>query len=314
MSDLNSGHEHMSDHQDKKAKPPGADEADASYLFGDPAGPGEPKDEPAERPGADEGYEVEGLDEVEDEAPVPPVPVVPTARKPRLKPERAQPETPGEGAPKTKSKKAREEESAVSQPWSRGAEWGLSLVVVAAALAATVWATYSVFSPTSVGLTLLVLVGGLVATLVLAYPIFITLERPVRMTPEQALKDFYGALSHRRPHYKRMWLLLSDRGKESEPFDGFGEFRAYWRQTLAELKAQASGKAGMLTFSIADFKSEKSAGQTVIDGTATVQVKAGPEGAPVAVFRGKMWFVKGPDRMWYMNQGTLPDEAADRSP
>ena len=58
---------------------------------------------------------------------------------------------------------------------------------------------------------LILLVGGLGAV-VLSYPILITLERPVRITPEQAARDYFGALSHHFPHYRRMWLLLSARG------------------------------------------------------------------------------------------------------
>ena len=27
------------------------------------------------------------------------------------------------------------------------------------------------------------------------------------MTPEQAVKDYFAALSHHVPHYRRMWLL-----------------------------------------------------------------------------------------------------------
>ncbi len=230
------------------------------------------------------------------------------AAKPKRKPELS---LGNEAAPKPKSKRAEAEESAVSEPWSRSAEWGSTLLVVGVSIFLTVWLVYSTFSATSIGLMLLLLVVGLAVTLALSYPIFITLERPVRITPEQALKDFYGALSHRRPHYKRMWLLLSDRGKINGPFDNFGEFRQHWSKTRNALKTAATENAGMLTFSVVDFKSEKSAGQTVIDGTATIHVQAGGAGPPVAVHRGKMWFVKGPDRMWYLNQGYLPEKASD---
>lgn len=299
---------------DQPSKTPG-DEADAEYLFGDSIGPAETQNPVQVEPAASEGYEVEGLDEVEDEPQAPPVPVAPKPRNPQRRPARADGEPPDEDdpKPKLKSKRSEAEESAVSEPWSRGAEWGSTLVVVGVALFLTFWLAYTMLSPTSIGLMILVLVGGLAVTLGLAYPIFVTLERPVRMTPEQALKDFLAALSHSRPHYKRMWLLLSDRGKNSGPFDDFSGFQNYWRQSRSELKAQAPRGSGMLTFSVVDFKSEKSAGQTVIDGTATIHATAGDDAKPLAVFWGKMWFVRGPDRMWYLNQGYLPDPAPEQS-
>ncbi len=306
----------MNDQPKKRPAEP-KDEADATYLFGESIGPEPTEDGPTVEHVHDQGYEVEDLDE-DLKAPVPPVPVAPSAPSPRKKPERVEREPeeaddPGpKPKPRPKAKRSEAEESPVSEPWSRGAEWGSTLLVVAVSLIVTFGLLYATFSPTSIGLMVLILVGGLAVTLALAYPIFITLERPVRMTPEQALKDFYGALSHKRPHYKRMWLLLSDRGKTTGPFDGFGAFQTYWRKTLTELKSRAPKGAGMLSFSVVDFKSEKSAGQTVIDGTATIHARAGSEEAPVAVYRGKMWFVKGPDRMWYLNQGTLPEPAKDR--
>lgn len=308
----------MNDRPEKQGKPSNEPEAaDASYLFADEGGEATPDAEPRPEvtPASGGGYEVEELDEPEPRAPVPPVPTdqpAPAARKPAPAARKPAPEPVEEDVEKpkpksTKAKRTEAEESAVSKPWSRGAEWGSTLLVLAVAALALGWLVYATFSPESVGRLVLILAAGLVVILTLAYPIFITLERPVRMTPEQALKDFLGALSHKRPHYRRMWLLLSDRGKATGPFDGFGEFQAYWARTRSALKSKA--KAGTLVFSVADFKSEKSAGQSVIDGTATIHVKAG-EGEPIAAYRGKMWFVKGPDRMWYLNQGYLP-EAAD---
>ena len=68
-------------------------------------------------------------------------------------------------------------------------------------------------------LAMIVLVGGAGAVL-LSYPILITLERPVRMTPEQALRDYYGALSHQSPHFRRMWLLLGKDGQDEHRLMG----------------------------------------------------------------------------------------------
>ncbi len=42
------------------------------------------------------------------------------------------------------------------------------------------------------GTAFLTLIVGCIAAAILSYPILITLERPVRITPEQALRDYYG--------------------------------------------------------------------------------------------------------------------------
>src|SRR5437016_3878019 len=83
-----------------------------------------------------------------------------------------------------------------------------------------------------------------------------------RRTPEQALRDFYNAASHHFPHHRRMWLLLSSSGRESYDFHSFGEFSAYWKKRLAQLRKGKGGSTAPLAFEIDAFKSEKSAGQT----------------------------------------------------
>ena len=92
-----------------------------------------------------------------------------------------------------------------------------------------------------------------------AYPILITLERPVRITPEQAVNDYYSALSHHAPHYRRMWLLLSDAGRVSGSYASFEGFRAYWKRRLAELRAGKAGGFTPLKFQIEDFRSPRRA-------------------------------------------------------
>ena len=86
------------------------------------------------------------------------------------------------------------------------------------------------------GFTFLLLLVGAVGAVVLSYPILITLERPVRMTPEQAVRDYYAALSHHLPHYRRMWLLLARTGRTSSSYGSFEGFKAYWAEKLRTIK------------------------------------------------------------------------------
>jgi hypothetical protein len=141
----------------------------------------------------------------------------------------------------------------------------------------------------------------------LSYPLAITMERPVRVTPEQAVKDYFGALSHNVPHYRRMWLLLSSAGRSCPEFRSLEGFQAYWKSTLAAMGDGVPARFNPFLFEIDDFRSEKSKGQTTIDGTFTLRVRHRRlADRPVRAFRVELGLVKGPDRMWYLNSGTMP--------
>ncbi len=99
----------------------------------------------------------------------------------------------------------------VPEPWSRWSEWGMNLIVLGAWMAVLLFLLYILFGMEFYGLAFALLLVGAVVSVVLSYPILITLERPVRITPEQALRDYYTALSHHVPHFRRMWLLAERR-------------------------------------------------------------------------------------------------------
>ena len=123
------------------------------------------------------------------------------------------------------------------------------------------------------GLAFLVLVAGGVTLVLLSYPILITLERPVRITPEQAVRDFYSAVSHHLPHYRRMWLLLSDEGRISGSFASLEGFQSYWKQRIEHMRA--AGRASGFTplkFHVDEFRSERSAGKSEVDASYSVIV------------------------------------------
>ena len=158
---------------------------------------------------------------------------------------------------------------------------------------------------------LILLVGGLGAV-VLGYPILITLERPVRITPEQAARDYFGALSHHFPHYRRMWLLLSATGRTSPQFASYEGFKAYWIARLGQLHEGHAGRFSPLVFEVEEFHAEKSAGKTEIDARFRLRVLVrGRHGeGPIWSMLLERSFVRGPDSMWYLNEGTI----ADRTP
>jgi hypothetical protein len=279
--------------------------ASAELLFRDnpAAKPAKPPQKPgaAGAPGTGEVFDlVESPDPV-DSAPAAPVPPVASA------PARAEIKKPKEPrAERAKPEREPDPAELVQEVWTRRAEWGASALVVAG------WVTFILlflfYGPSlSFGVWLLTLVlGGLVAA-VLSYPMLITLERPVRITPEQALRDYYAALSHHLPHFRRMWLLLSTAGRASTAYGSFEGFKRYWRERLGVLRGGHAGRFTPLVFEIADFNADKSAGKTRVeaDFTLKVYVRGQRKEGTIHSVPMRVALVRGPDKMWYLENGTL---------
>jgi HAMP domain-containing protein len=284
---------------------------DAGLLFRDASPSPAAPSRPAPPPAPDSGGEFALADAPE----LPTDQAVPASlASPRAAPEEpfsAKPHRDRAGAPPKDD--ARLDPSAlVEEPWSRWAEWGTNLMVVGGWMTVLVLLVYFVFGQEFYGLAFVLLLVGLLVAVVLAYPMLITLERPVRVTPEQALRDYYGALSHHVPHVRRMWLLLSSAGRVSAAYGSFEGFKGYWKEQLARLRAGHAGPLTPLVFEVIDFKSEKSAGKTRIDATFTVSVSVRGNRASGAIHKVPMAIalVRGPDNMWYLENGTLSRTAA----
>ena len=196
----------------------------------------------------------------------------------------------------------------VEETWSRAGEWGGTLIVVGAWLALVILVFFFCWETELYGPSFLALLIGAVVATVLCYPIVITLERPVRITPEQAVRDYYGALSHHLPHFRRMWLLLSKAGRISTAYGSFEGFKTYWKDRLGRLKQGHAGTLTPLVFEVEDFKAEKSAGRVKIDAEfrLKISVRGQRQAGPIHTFPMRIALVRGPDKMWYLESGTLP--------
>lgn len=200
-------------------------------------------------------------------------------------------------------------------PWSRGREWGLSvvppIVLGIGTIAATVY--FLGFAETvSLGRALLSLIVGGALTLIAAIPLLATLEPPLRMVPEHALKEFYAALSAGRPQYKRMWLMLTEEAKSSRSFNGYAAFRSYWRKQLKHLSRGGGGLWNTLEFRVINFKSPQSKDANDVHARYELEVVDARSKNTVALFADTIDVFRGPDRMWHMNRGTLPETRLDR--
>ena len=190
--------------------------------------------------------------------------------------------------------------------WTRGAEWGFDLARISVVAVATLVVAWFALS-WSFSLFCLVLLLGGVACVLLSYPLAITIERPVRITPEQAVQDFFAAASHHLPHYRRMWLLLSPTARRSGRFDDFAAFRTTWSKRMAAWKEGKGGTFTPLSFQVSDFRGDKSVGHSTshVDYTVRVFVRGQENEKPINTYRMTHGLVRGSDRMWYLNQGTL---------
>jgi hypothetical protein len=197
----------------------------------------------------------------------------------------------------------------VEQTWSRAAEWGPTIAMLAFMGFGFAVLVYFLIAQELFGPGVIVMMAAGVVLALASYPIMITLERPVRVTPEQAVNDFYGALSHHVPHYRRMWLLLGTAGRTSSSFATYEGFARYWKGRLAQLRGDRASALTPLRFEVLEFSSDKSAGASRVSAKFRVEVSIrGRTGdGPIASIPVKTVLVRGPDRMWYLTEGTLAE-------
>jgi len=288
---------------DKPKPDQNSDIADASLLFGEPSPTARPTPAKPKTPAPDDAYAVEGPDTEPESEPVPiPIPAAPPRARTRSRSDESPSRREGE---KTKSKAA---SSGVEELWTRGAEWGGSLIRLGIGLIVVGFLLVSTFRADALFLWVMLFLASVVGLIVLAYPIFITFERPVRITPEHAVKDYFGAFSHLVPHTKRMWLLLATDGRSSPEFQSYGAFQAYWKRQVAAWKtdSKSSGPLNPFDIEVQSFKSEKSVGETLLEATYTARViKRGEPSEVVATYNIATRVVRGEDKMWYLDSGTL---------
>jgi hypothetical protein len=276
--------------------------AAADLLFRDEPKPKGPERTP--RPGAAAGevFDLAEAPEIDQKQPTSPDSTGPAA------PAHTTARAPKAAKPKPVDDESRLDPSdLVEEVWTRMREWGPNLIIVGAWLAVVLGVAYMAAESELYAIAFFTLIAGLVAAVVLAYPILITLERPVRVTPEQAVRDYYHALSHHIPHLRRMWLLLSKAGRTSTEYGSFEGFKAYWKAKLTTLRASHAGSFTPLVFEIADFKADKSAGKIKIDTEFVLKVfvRGKRQEGPAHSIPMRVALVRGPDKMWYLENGTL---------
>jgi hypothetical protein len=105
-----------------------------------------------------------------------------------------------------------------------------------------------------------------------------------------------------------MWLLLSKAGRVSMSYGSFDGFKAYWKKKLKELRGKHAGGMTPLVFEIENVRGDKSAGKSIVDVEfeLNVFVRGKRAAGPIATMSVAMGMVRGPDNMWYLQDGTIP--------
>lgn len=185
----------------------------------------------------------------------------------------------------------------VKPPYERAREAGPVVTTVAILLAVSV---------------AIMLTGGTIGALVMlaglawgVYRLCLILPAPVRVTPEQAVREFYDAFCHRLPNYRRMYLLLSVPAKRDKEISSYRAFCAYWRWR----QAQVVGKSyfGAAGFEVERFEAKYNSQRTfaAVSFTLLLHRRGNPHDA-VLIRPVSTTVVKGKDGSWYLNEGTLP--------
>ena len=139
------------------------------------------------------------------------------------------------------------------------------------------------------------------------YRFVITVEAPVRTTPEQGLREFFGAFCHRFPNYRRMYDFLTGDERSSskwgaEPRKGF---RRYWLEQKREILGEGYPCRAV------DYRMErvhteynKQRNFSRIECRLTLFPRGHAESGQTRPLQ--MTLAKGADNCWYLNEGRLP--------
>lgn len=195
-------------------------------------------------------------------------------------------------------------------PWTRFRESGSDFVRIAAAGMSTIILAWLFSDWNTIHLAGWICFLGTWIAAVMAYPLIVGLERPVRMSPERAVRDYFESLEHHGPLFRRMWLFLAPEAQNCQSFTNYDSFKIYWEQRIREWRHR--GNAWPLTpvvISINQFESKADpldSNKTHLKFSIAVSLRGRRTNGPVASYNLNWVAVRSPDRQWYLADGNLP--------
>ncbi len=140
-----------------------------------------------------------------------------------------------------------------------------------------------------------------------SYRFVITIEPPVRTTPEQGMREFLEAFCHRFPNYRRMYDFLTGDEQSSskwgvEPRKGF---KRYWLDQKREILGEGYPcRAVAYRMERVHTEYNKQRNFARIECRLTLFPRGPAEKGQARPV--EMTLAKGTDNCWYLNEGKLP--------
>ena len=270
-------------------------------LPADDSLPLSPPDHPADSisPGTDPPSDEEAYELEETNAPAAPSPV-PTEQPPVAEKLTftAKPRTRKQVKPTATEDKVKPQ---VTQLWS---QWDELRYVLMIPLTLVVLGVVAFMPNSRVLVGVFMVLAGLAGA---GYLVAISLERPVRVTPEQGVREYFGALDHHLPNFRRMYLLLTDDAKEVPEFHTYQCFRAHWNYRLAQIRPAEAGFRPVVA-KVKKFNAQYTHSRKWASATFVLEFSLrGLEGEPLTSYKMNCDLVKAPDGMWYLNEGRIPE-------
>lgn len=195
--------------------------------------------------------------------------------------------------------------------WSRGKESGPHLFRVLLSAGLTLILAWIFADWNTIHISGWITVLGSIITILLAYPLVVGLERPVRSSPERAVRDFFEALEHHGPLYVRMWLLLTPEGQKSAHYSEFSGFRRYWQGRIQEWRHRGDAWTGTpVVLKIDSLRANPDPHDPLIRHVKfdlAVSLRGRRSAGPVARYAMSWIAERGRDGQWYLRQADPPE-------
>lgn len=221
-------------------------------------------------------------------------------------------ETPRESKARISPDRSGRIESARDFPlWSRRKESGPDLFRVLFSAGVTLILAWIFADWNTIHISGWVTVLGTLVTILLAYPLVVGLERPVRSSPERAVRDFFEALEHHGPLYPRMWLLLTPEAQNAAHYSEFSGFRRYWKGRIQEWRHRGDAWAGTpVVLTIDSLRANPDPHEPLVRHVKfdlAVSVRGRRSSGPVARYSMQWTAERGRDGQWYLREADPPE-------
>jgi hypothetical protein len=136
-------------------------------------------------------------------------------------------------------------------------------------------------------------------------------DRVERSDPQDAVQAYFQALSEYLPNYRRMYRILTAKGRKCADFSTLQSFRAYWRFQLCRF---APLRFGTSSIEFHPTGLEVSEGDQPGRAVVTYQLEVSRRSRAddvLKTFSMRTPVVCGPDELWYVGEGRLQQRSAD---